>query len=162
MGHAETSRPVWHGSWTLEQLHALTRGTLVEHLGIEFCSIGENFLRARLPVRTQTAQRLGFLHGGASLALVETVGSISSQMCVAPEFVSLGLEINANHVRTVRQGQVVEATSSSHPSRSADACLERAGGEWRRQACLRCPTDNRGPAAQKLSVSTGSTRAPIE
>jgi 1,4-dihydroxy-2-naphthoyl-CoA hydrolase len=137
MEHADTSRPVWHGSWTLDQLHALTRGTLVEHLGIEFCSLGENFLRARLPVRAQTAQRLGFLHGGASLALVETVGSLSSQMCVAPEFVSLGLEINANHVRTVRQGQVVEATSSPiHLGRQTHIWSVRVEDEEGKLVCV--------------------------
>ncbi|MEX3969633.1 PaaI family thioesterase [Paraburkholderia caribensis] len=105
----QRSRAIWNGTWSLDQLHELTRGTLVEHLGIEFTSIEDDELRARLAVRPQTAQRLGFLHGGASLALAETVGSIASQMCIDPGFASMGLEINANHVRPAQQGQFVEA-----------------------------------------------------
>ena len=72
---------IWHGEWDLERLGAITRGTVVEHLGIEFPSIADRSLSARLWVKSNTAQRMGFLQGGASLALAGTVGSIASQ-CV--------------------------------------------------------------------------------
>lgn len=102
---------IWNGDWSLEQLHVLTSNTLVDYLGIEFIAIAPDALTARLPVHSHTSQRMGFLHGGASLALAETVGSIASQMCVAPGFASMGVEINANHVRPVPQGQSVTATA---------------------------------------------------
>ena len=106
------AQTIWHGAWSLEELAALTRGTLVDHLGIEFIDIATDALRARLEVRAQTAQRLGFLHGGASLALAETVGSLASQMCIDRErFASIGLDISANHVRPVAKGQHVVATA---------------------------------------------------
>lgn len=104
--------PIWHEPWTTTDLAGLTRGTLVDHLGIEFVDVAPDALRARMPVRDQTAQRLGFLHGGASVALAETVGSLASQMCIDRErFASVGLDINANHVRPVAKGQSVFATA---------------------------------------------------
>jgi 1,4-dihydroxy-2-naphthoyl-CoA hydrolase len=152
----EISHAVWHGTGTLDQLHGLTHGTLVEHLGIEFCAIGRDFLRARLPVRQQTAQRLGFLHGGASLALAETVGSIASQMCIAPEFVSLGLAIDANHVRTVRQGQVVEATARPvHLGRQTQIWSVQVESEEGKLVCIARLTTSIYPAAKKLRTTTG-------
>ncbi|MFZ5510913.1 MAG: hotdog fold thioesterase [Pseudomonadota bacterium] len=105
---AGQGRPIWHGEWRIEDLAALTRNTLVDHLGIEFVEIGHDTLKARMPVRRETAQRLGYLHGGASVALAETVGSLASQMCIDRDtHASLGLDINANHLRAVAQGQYV-------------------------------------------------------
>lgn len=107
---AET--PIWQRAWQLEELAALTQGTLVAHLGIEFVEILPRALRARMAVRAHTAQRLGYLHGGASLAMAETVGSLASQMCIDRDaFASLGLDINANHVRAVPIGEAVFATA---------------------------------------------------
>lgn len=103
---------IWHEPWTTADLARITCGTLVDHLGIEFVDIAPDALRARMPVRDQTAQRLGFLHGGASLALAETVGSLASQMIIDRErFASVGLDINANHLRAVAIGQDVIATA---------------------------------------------------
>lgn len=103
---------IWHDDWTTAQLAELTRGTLVEHLGIEFVEIGTDTLRARMAVCSVTTQRHGYLHGGASLALAETVGSVASQMCIDRErYVSLGLDVNANHVRAVPRGQRVVGTA---------------------------------------------------
>ena len=105
-----TSPILWIGSWSLDDLACLTRGTLVDHLGIRFVEIAADKLIAELPVTYATAQRMGFLHGGASLALAETLGSIASQMAVDPEkFVTIGLDISANHCRPVRTGEVVRA-----------------------------------------------------
>jgi 1,4-dihydroxy-2-naphthoyl-CoA hydrolase len=92
--------------------------------------------------RTETAQfisaqRLGFLHGGASLALAETVGSIASQMCIEPAFVSMGLEINANHVRPARQGQVVEATARpDHLGRQTQIWSVRVESDEGKLVCI--------------------------
>lgn len=76
------SQAIRHGAWSLDELAALRRGTMVEHRGIEFTEIGPAWLKARLPVRPQTAQRLDFLHG-RFLAPTKTVGSLGSQMYIA-------------------------------------------------------------------------------
>ena len=101
---------LWKNPWTIDDLTQLTRGTLVDHLGIRFVEIGKSQLVAELMVTSATAQRMGFLHGGASLALAETVGSLASQMAVDRNiYVAMGLDINANHCRPISAGDVVRA-----------------------------------------------------
>jgi 1,4-dihydroxy-2-naphthoyl-CoA hydrolase len=101
---------IWKNVWTLEDLTRLTRGTLVDHLGIRFVEIGASQLVAELQVTSATAQRMGFLHGGTSLALAETVGSLASQMAVDRDaYAAVGLDINANHCRPVSAGEVIRA-----------------------------------------------------
>lgn len=80
---------------------------MVNHLGIEFTAIGEDYLEATMPVDHRTKQPMGLLHGGASVALAETLGSLASSLTLNPEKqVCVGLEINANHVRAVKEGKV--------------------------------------------------------
>ncbi|MEW5890030.1 MAG: hotdog fold thioesterase [Pseudomonadota bacterium] len=133
-----TAQPIWHGEWTLDQLAELTRNTLVDHLGIEFVEIAPDALKARLPVRRETAQRMGFLHGGASLALAETVGSLASQMCIDREtHASLGLDLNANHVRPVPQGQhVIGIARPIHLGRQTHVWEVRVETEEGKLACI--------------------------
>jgi 1,4-dihydroxy-2-naphthoyl-CoA hydrolase len=110
MNAVQTSPSLWAGEWSLDQLSALTAGTLVDHLGIRFVDIAQDALIAEMVVGERTSQRMGYLHGGASLAMAETVGSLASQMAVDRElFAALGLDINANHVRPVAKGEVVRA-----------------------------------------------------
>ena len=91
----------------LAQLDALHQGTLPEHLGVTFDAVGDDWLRARMPVGHRTHQPYGRLHGGASVALAETVGSIAASCRVDPDkFATVGMEINANHLRPVRDGWV--------------------------------------------------------
>ncbi len=104
------TEPLWRNAWTIEDLTRLTTGTLVDHLGIRFVEIGKDHLVAELRVTPATAQRMGFLHGGASLALAETVGSLASQMAVDRDaYMAMGLDISANHCRPVNAGEVVRA-----------------------------------------------------
>lgn len=108
----ETVATLWRTPWTTEDLTRLTRGTLVEHLDIQFVEVTPDALIAELPVTQSTSQRMGFLHGGASLALAETVGSLASQMAVDhQEYAAFGLDLNANHCRPVRMGETVRATA---------------------------------------------------
>jgi 1,4-dihydroxy-2-naphthoyl-CoA hydrolase len=108
----EPRSSLWHGEWSLEKLASLTANTLVDHLGISFVEISDDGLVAEMEVTERTAQRMGFLHGGASLALAETVGSLASQMAVdRDKFAAVGLDINANHIRPVPKGQQVRATA---------------------------------------------------
>lgn len=92
---------------TLEALNALSKDTLAEHIGIEFTAVGPDFLEAKMPVDSRTQQPFGMLHGGASVSLAETLGSVAATCCVDMERqFCVGLEINANHIRSARTGYV--------------------------------------------------------
>src|SRR5688572_8086796 len=100
---------------TVDQLKPLAKDTMAEHLGIEFVELGDNFVKARMPVDHRTKQPYGLLHGGASCVLAETVGSIASALVVDhTKFVCVGLEINANHVRSAREGYVIGIAAPLH------------------------------------------------
>src|SRR6185436_19116896 len=92
---------------TLEALNKWSKNTMAENIGIEFTAIGEDYLEATMPVDARTHQPLGLLHGGASVALAETMGSVAATCCVdvSKQF-CVGLEINANHLRGVSDGFV--------------------------------------------------------
>lgn len=107
--------PIWYVPVSLEGLNTLNQGTLSGHLGIVFTEVGPDYLRATLPVDHRTVQPYGRLHGGASVALAETLGSVGAALCVDPEqFLCVGLEVNANHVRPVRSGVVTGTARPLH------------------------------------------------
>lgn len=100
---------------TLEGLNSYGHHTLGGHLGIEFTGIGEDFLKARMPVDERTRQPYGLLHGGASAVLAETLGSVASSLVIdMVRYNCVGLEINANHVRAVRDGFVTGTVTPLH------------------------------------------------
>ena len=100
---------------SLADLTKLAPGTMGEHIGIEWTEIGDDFLVARMPVDHRTKQPYGLLHGGASVALAETLGSVGAAMVVDNQnYYCVGLEINANHVRSVRNGFVKGITRPIH------------------------------------------------
>jgi 1,4-dihydroxy-2-naphthoyl-CoA hydrolase len=106
---------IWKSLRSLEDLNSTRPGTMVEHLGMEFTEIGDDFIRGTLPVDGRTRQPYGLLHGGASVALAETLGSTGATMCVDPkEFQCVGQEINANHVRAARTGLVTGTARPLH------------------------------------------------
>jgi 1,4-dihydroxy-2-naphthoyl-CoA hydrolase len=106
---------IWCSERTLENLNANRHGTLIETLGILFTEIGADFVRGTMPVDSRTAQPYGLLHGGASVALAETLGSMGAAMCVdAEEYQVVGQEINANHVRAARSGLVTGTARPVH------------------------------------------------
>jgi 1,4-dihydroxy-2-naphthoyl-CoA hydrolase len=106
---------IWRNLRTLEDLNANRGGTLIENLGILFTEIGADFVRGTMPVDARTAQPYGLLHGGASVALAETLGSMGAAMCVdAAEYQVVGQEINANHVRAARRGLVTGTARAVH------------------------------------------------
>ncbi|GAB2534665.1 hotdog fold thioesterase [Rufibacter soli] len=103
---------------TLEQLNAWNKNTLGEHLGMEYTEIGEDYLIGRMPVDHRTHQPLGLLHGGASVALAETLGSVGATMFLdLDKQYCVGLEINANHVKAVRSGYVYGKATAVHVGR---------------------------------------------
>ena len=107
---------IWHNKeLTIEDINSLGRDTMSDYIGIEWTELGGNFLKARMPVDHRTKQPYGLLHGGASCVLAETIGSLASAMVVDhSKFVCVGLEINANHVRSARQGFVTGVASPLH------------------------------------------------
>ncbi|MEI2750007.1 MAG: hotdog fold thioesterase [Ferruginibacter sp.] len=108
------SNIIWYNkALSLPEVKSLTPNTMGEYLGMEWVAIGADFLSIRMPVDHRTHQPYGLLHGGASCALAETVGSVASYFVINPEkFICVGLEINANHVRAAREGFV---TATAHP-----------------------------------------------
>src|SRR3569833_861623 len=98
---------IWRNETTTEGLNQRARKTLAEHLDIRVTEIGPDYLRSTMPVTANTHQPNAILHGVASVALAETVGSLAANLCVNPEkFVCVGQEINANHLRPVASGLV--------------------------------------------------------
>ena len=109
-----TAKPIWLFPVTIAQLNS-SPPCMNNHLGIEFTEIGDDFLRAKMPVDHRTLQPMGILHGGASVTLAETMGSTGAYLCVDPAlFNVVGLEINANHVRSVRSGFVTGTARPLH------------------------------------------------
>ena len=108
--------PIWFKKdLAIADFNTLGKGTMGEYIGIEWTELGEDFLKARMPVDHRTIQPYGLLHGGASCVLAETVGSVASAMVIDHEkFYCVGLEINANHVRGVRSGFVTATASPLH------------------------------------------------
>jgi 1,4-dihydroxy-2-naphthoyl-CoA hydrolase len=105
---------IWRSPLTLEKLNA-REGTLDALLGIVFTEIGDDFIRATMPVDARTRQPYGLLHGGASVALAETLGSTGATMCIdVKEYQCVGQEINANHVRSARAGLVTGTARPVH------------------------------------------------
>jgi 1,4-dihydroxy-2-naphthoyl-CoA hydrolase len=108
--------PIWFKKdLSLEDLLPLCKNTLAEHIGIEWTGVGVDFIKARMPVDHRTQQPYGLLHGGASVALAETLGSVASAMVVDHSlFYCVGLEINANHVRSAKSGYVTGIATPIH------------------------------------------------
>lgn len=101
--------------WEIEKLNSFSANTMNELLGIEFTEVGDSHLKATMPVDNRTRQAYGLLHGGASATLAETIGSVASIMVVDPEiYYCVGIEINANHIRSVKEGLVTATAIPLH------------------------------------------------
>jgi len=98
---------IWYSAPDLKQINLLNNNTLGQTLGINFIEIGNDFIVATMSVDERTKQPFGLLHGGANVALAETLGSVASLLVVNSElFIGVGIEINANHIQAVFDGQV--------------------------------------------------------
>jgi 1,4-dihydroxy-2-naphthoyl-CoA hydrolase len=106
---------IWFAPFTLDELQQYSRGTMTEWLDIQFTEIGPDYLRGTMPVDHRTVQPFGLLHGGASVVLAETLGSVAAQHCVdLARYSCVGVEINANHVRSARSGRVTGTARPLH------------------------------------------------
>lgn len=107
--------PIWTRNPTLEQLTRHAANSAVSNLGIEFIEIGDDYIKGRMPVDHRTVQPFGILHGGASLLLAETLGSVAANQCLRKDNQqAVGLEINANHIRAVSSGWVIGTARAAH------------------------------------------------
>ena len=110
--------PIWKQSISLAELTAFHENTAVAHLGIEFLEIGDDFIRARVPVDSRTAQPYVLLHGGVSVVLAETLGSCGAVCAIAPGYRAVGLDINANHIKGSTSGWVTGIARPVHIGRT--------------------------------------------
>lgn len=121
----------------LEDLLPLGKGTMGEHLGIEWEELGPDFIKASMPVDHRTKQPYGLLHGGASVALAETLGSVGAALSVdAGKFIAVGMEINANHIRSAREGRVTGITRPIHRGASTQVWEIRIEDDLGKLVCI--------------------------
>jgi 1,4-dihydroxy-2-naphthoyl-CoA hydrolase len=122
---------------TLEALNNRGKNTLSEWIGIEFCELGNDFLKARMPVDHRTIQPLGVVNGGAFCALAETVGSMAANLCLdRSKFVALGLDINANHVKSANQGFVYGIAKPFHIGKTTQVWEIKITDEQNKLCCI--------------------------
>jgi len=105
---------IWKKSTELSRLNAMSKDTIIALVGIEYTQVGDNFIQATMPVDARTHQPHGLLHGGASVVLAETLGSVAANLAVADDKVCVGLEVNANHVRSIKKGTVTGTATAVH------------------------------------------------
>lgn len=130
--------PIWFNkSLSLADVEHIGKNTLSEHLGIKITAIGYDYLQATMPVDNRTKQPFGLLHGGASVALAETLGSIASALVVdSSKFLCVGLDVNANHVRSVKNGFVIGTATPVHLGNSTHVWDIRIVSEDEKLVCI--------------------------
>jgi 1,4-dihydroxy-2-naphthoyl-CoA hydrolase len=122
---------------TLDKLNSINQNTLVEQLGIMITEVGEDFIKGTMPVDHRTRQPLGLLHGGASVALAETLGSIGATITLNPkEQYAVGLDINANHIRAVKAGVVTGIAKPLHLGRKTQVWEIKISNEANQLVCI--------------------------
>ena len=128
---------IWFKPFSVEDLNAYQQQTLVSHLGIRYTEVGDDFLSASMPVDQRTKQPAGILHGGASVALAETLGSTGANMVVdRDKQLCVGLEINANHVRAMREGEVKGTARPLHLGGTTQVWEIRISDDRDRLVCI--------------------------
>ena len=128
---------IWKQAPDLERLNASNQDTLMQALGIRFTAVGDDWLAGTMPVDVRTHQPFGLLHGGASVALAETLGSSAALLTLDPrQELAVGLDINANHVRGVRSGEVTGTARALHLGRSTQVWEIRIENEEGALVCM--------------------------
>ena len=127
---------IWVKTETVEELNKLRQNTLNGLMGIRLTEIGEDFLKAVMPVDDRTRQPMGILHGGASAVLAESIGSLGSYLSIGPDKRCVGLEINANHIRSISDGWVTATARPIHMGGSTHIWDIRITDEQERLICI--------------------------
>ncbi|HTS44183.1 MAG TPA: hotdog fold thioesterase [Puia sp.] len=130
--------PIWFDkSLSVDHLQSFAKDTMNDFIGIKFTEVGENFLRAKMPVDPRTRQAYGILHGGASVTLAETVGSVASAMVIdSSQYYCVGVEINANHIKSIREGFVTATAIPLHLGTSTHVWDIKITDERERLICV--------------------------
>lgn len=128
---------IWFKPFTLEEVQQRGIGTMVEHIGITITEVGDDFLKGTMPVDHRTVQPMGILHGGASVALAETLGSIASYLVIdSDKKYCVGLDINANHIRAAKKGLVTGIAKPLHLGSSTQVWSIEITDEENRLVCI--------------------------
>ncbi|MBI6530341.1 1,4-dihydroxy-2-naphthoyl-CoA hydrolase [Proteus vulgaris] len=127
---------IWKRETTIEHLNHIGQNNMMSHLGIELTCLGDDYLEGTMPVDHRTKQPLGLLHGGASVVLAETLGSVAGYLCTEGEQKIVGLEINANHIRSAREGKVRGICKPIHLGRSHQVWSIEIFDDENRQVCI--------------------------
>ncbi|MBK8872850.1 MAG: hotdog fold thioesterase [Bacteroidetes bacterium] len=128
---------IWFANYSLTDILQLTKNNMVEHLGIEITEIGSDFLKGKMPVDHRTVQPMNILHGGASVALAETLGSIAAVLTVdASKYSCVGMEINANHIRPVSSGYVYATARPVHLGKKSQVWSIEIVNEEGKMVCI--------------------------
>ena len=109
---------IWKSKYSIEQINQYSAETMVGHIGIEITEIGDDYICGTMPVDKRTIQPYGILHGGASVVLAESLGSLAGNMACDVGYMCVGLEINANHIKSLTEGVVKGKASAIHVGRS--------------------------------------------
>jgi 1,4-dihydroxy-2-naphthoyl-CoA hydrolase len=129
------TKSIWQQPVSVSVLTEIHRGTAVEHLGIEFLEVGDDFIRARVPVDTRTRQPYGILHGGVSVVLTETLGSCGAAYSAPVGHRAVGLDVNANHLRSATSGWVTGTARPVHIGRTTQVWQIELEDDAGRQTC---------------------------
>lgn len=127
---------IWKRSAALSQLNSWCERTLNAHIGIQFTELGEDFLAGTMPVDQRTHQPMGILHGGASVALAESLGSMAAHLAAPEGKTCVGLDINANHIRRVEQGTVTGIARAQHVGNTTQVWEIKIFDEHDRLVCV--------------------------
>ncbi|WP_267226431.1 hotdog fold thioesterase [Dyella silvae] len=128
---------IWKQDTSLDRLNGMSANTMMETLGIRFTETGDDWLRGTMPVDHRTHQPYGLLHGGASVVLAETLGSMAAMLTLDPaQEAAVGLDINANHIRGVRSGTVTGTARAVHIGRSTQVWEIRIETEVGELVCI--------------------------
>lgn len=131
-----TAMAIWKQQVDLATANAGSRRTLMQAIDIRITEIGDDFLRGTMPVDDRTRQPYGILHGGASVALAETLGSTAAMLCCEEGTAAVGLDINANHLRAVREGMVTGTARPIHIGRSTQVWEIRITNDAGELTCI--------------------------
>lgn len=128
---------IWKVKPTLEFIHSFPRKNMADHLSIDITEVGDDYITARMPVDERTIQPFGLLHGGASCVLAETLGSIAGTFCIDPtKQMVVGIEINANHIRSAKSGYVYGTVKPIHIGLSTQVWNIEIVNEQKKLICV--------------------------
>ncbi len=128
---------IWFKNTSLEDLNNRGKNTMVEFLNIQFTEVGDDFLIATMPVSTRIKQPMGIVHGGANVVLAETIASTAANAVVdSTRFYCVGLEINANHIRSVKDGIITGKASPIHLGRTTQIWQINIFNEDQKMTCI--------------------------